>query len=786
MSILGWIIYLRRPHGNRLFFPVFFVLLAFFSLGAVRLSLFQQPTSNDVRNFVGEDRILATLRGRVLTEVFEADKNDWKFGRYSWSGGGASFYLTITHAETETGFQSLSGTVRVQVEGELEGIEPGDTVQMYCWLSRFEPPLNPGQFDVADYMHRRGVYVSATVKNAAGVERMEKASPASFPRLQKRLRELTTTALVDDSIAQDPARGILEALILGQRKNQSPEVFEAFRKTGLAHFICLSGLHFGILALFIWWISRIFGLSKRWRAVVCLGVTILYMLIIPPRAATLRAAILVWFMCLATLVFRHPRPLNTLCFAAIGMLLIRPMDVFAPDWQLSYGTVAGILLFYNPIYNRILTVTLDRLPDRWDLSLTGRLCLGGIARVLESTTVGLSAWLGGAGILLYHFGTINPWSAVFTVLASPVVFFILMFGFLKILVGFWLPTLGALLAVVTAGLAQLLVWSVTVLRNVPFSEIVLGHIPGLIIAMIYICFLWPRLFPSRRLLYRRLVFASILGTVLLPFAWNWNKEVRFANLEVTVLSVGHGQAIHIALPDSRHLLFDAGSLTVQDPGRRVILPYLRYRGIRDLEAILISHDDIDHLNAIPEVVAGIHVHAVLSNSAVCRQAQTLSSAGFLRQCLEQEHLEIRPIDHVLWKNDPVQWNFLWPTERIMEDKAVSDNDKSQVVLLEYAGRRILLCSDIERAAQAGLLELYPQLQSDIVIMPHHGSATNLLDDFVPRLNPEAIIVSCSRQRSKTAFHPPASVKSYYTPTDGAVSIQITSDGNLSIHSFRGQ
>lgn len=763
--------------------PAIFILLILISLGAVRLALFEQPAPTDIRNFVGKDRILATLRGEVLTDVFEADKNDWKFGRYSWSGGGSSFYLKTTETQTATGFQPISGTIRVQVEDSLEGIEPGDNVQMYCWLSRFKQPLNPGQFNVADYMHRRGVFVSATVKSTNGIMLMEKAAPTSFPRLQKRLRQITTSALVDESIAREPARGILEALILGQRKNQSSEVFEAFRKTGLAHFICLSGLHFGILTLCVWWISRAMGLSKRWRAVVCLGITILYVTIVPPRAATLRAAVLVWFMCLAILVFRRPRPLNTLSLTAMIMLLIRPMDVFAPDWQLSYGTVTGIILFYNPIHNRILTMTLDRFPDTWDLSMAGRFCLEVAKQILEITTVGLAAWLGGAGILLYHFGTITPLSVLFTVLVSPLVFAILIFGFLKILLSFLLPTLGALLAIITAGLANFLIWLVTLLQHIPFSQLTPGHISLLIIAFFYLCLLWPRLFPSRKRLYRHIAFASLLGAIVLPLAWNKYNKTHSGNLEVTVLSVGHGQAIHISLPDSTNLLFDAGSLTMQDPGRRVILPFLRHRGITELEAIIISHDDIDHLNAVPEVINSIHPNTILANQDLIQRSQTLSSAGFLRQCLEQERMELRPIDLTRWKNGSVQLKLLWPTEEILQNDTFSDNDKSQVVLLKYSEKRILICSDIELPAQIKLFEQFPELKSDVVIMPHHGSTTNLLDDFVQRLNPQAIVISCSRQRMETAFQPPSSIKAFYTPIDGAVSIYISQEGKLTIQGF---
>ena len=111
-------------------------------------------------------------------------------------------------------------------------------------------------------------------------------------------------------------------------------------------------------------------------------------------------------------------------------------------------------------------------------------------------------------------------------------------------------------------------------------------------------------------------------------------------LRLTCLSVGHGQAIVISLPDGKgNILFDAGSLTMRNPGRSVVTPFLRHRGIDTLDSIIISHDDIDHLNGIPEIITDVKVRKILANNAVLKIAQTLSSAGFLRQILEQQDLE---------------------------------------------------------------------------------------------------------------------------------------------------
>ena len=96
------------------------------------------------------------------------------------------------------------------------------------------------------------------------------------------------------------------------------------------------------------------------------------------------------------------------------------------------------------------------------------------------------------------------------------------------------------------------------------------------------------------------------------------------------------------------------------------------------------------------------------------------------------------------------------------------------------GKGILVCSDIEKFGQRQLLALYPDLKTDVVIMPHHGSTRNLIDGFAEKLGAENVIISCSRRRYESAFKPNPPVRGFYTPQSGAVKVTITPKGKLKI------
>jgi competence protein ComEC len=134
--------------------------------------------------------------------------------------------------------------------------------------------------------------------------------------------------------------------------------------------------------------------------------------------------------------------------------------------------------------------------------------------------------------------------------------------------------------------------------------------------------------------------------------------------------------------------------------------------------------------------------------------------------------------------------ILWPDRQTDGKETLSDNDRSLVSLIEFAGSRILLCSDIEAYAQNELLRRYPDLKADVVVVPHHGSAATLVPEFVEKLDASILICSCDRrqyERARDGFVPAAGPQGrermFYTFKDGAVSVRVNHDGALRTDRF---
>jgi competence protein ComEC len=133
---------------------------------------------------------------------------------------------------------------------------------------------------------------------------------------------------------------------------------------------------------------------------------------------------------------------------------------------------------------------------------------------------------------------------------------------------------------------------------------------------------------------------------------------------------------------------------------------------------------------------------------------------------------------------------LWPDEQYGHYENLSDNDRSLVSLVEFAGIKILLCSDIEQFAQKELLRLYPDLKADIVVAPHHGSTTTLDLEFLEHLDADVLICSCSRKQyekknsnTESMKYFPTEARLLCTPETGAIIISVDKFGVIQTKVF---
>jgi competence protein ComEC len=779
IAILTIIIYFWPISENRKFYTLPLLTTAIFvCIGVIRLASFNSAPPNDIRNLVGNESTPAAIRGVIVTEPY-IDGNDWQFSRYTPTDRGSSFYLELTEAEATTGWVNASGPVRIRVNEPVFDLRAGDRVQMYCLLNKFDSSTNPGEFDMAKYMARNGVFVAGSADSRQAIELLRNDAAGLFTRIKAKLRKFAVNALLGGPYPRDQSESLLLALVLGHRTNIDKETYNAFRKTGLLHFVCLSGMNFAMVIGFVWWVCKTAGLMKPGRAIVCTITAAVFLMVVPENAPALRAAVICFAFCASFIFRRNSNSFNSLALAAIVLLLIKPTGIFQPDWQLSFVSVLGILLFSKPIQNFLTETTSGWFvePDKRGLLSRGTFEI--VSLITSASAVSVAAWFANVGILLYHFYGIQYLTSVWTVLVSPLIGLVSLLGYLKLIVAMLLPSVSMVMGIIINRLSNLLIWIVKLFAGLNISEILIGKTNIAVILLFYGLIVFAFFFRLRYPAIKKTIcVTAALALVAMVAIPKWQRT-HDNNLTVTVLDVGHGQAILAQLPGGANILFDAGSLSRSDVGTRVVTPFLRYRGIGKIDAVVIGHGDIDHINGLPEVTGDIQTKTVYASEAFSEDKR--QTAKFLRNKLQK----IAEINDLPQKLGSSKIRVLWPIPDIQENNSISDNDKSVVTLIEYAGKRVLICSDIEKFAQKEILRFYPDLKTDVLIMPHHGSAKTSEPSFADKTGAAVTIISNSKSSYEKGqvIGPRQGLKSYYTGKDGAVTIRINEQGAINTTAF---
>jgi competence protein ComEC len=238
---------------------------------------------------------------------------------------------------------------------------------------------------------------------------------------------------------------------------------------------------------------------------------------------------------------------------------------------------------------------------------------------------------------------------------------------------------------------------------------------------------------------------------------------------VTTLDVGQGLAV-VARTANRVLLYDAGPAfgSDTDSGSRIIVPLLRAQGITRLDAMVLSHEDGDHIGGALSVLEAIPVDELLSSLPATHPLKALASSF---PCERGR----------TWEWDGVRFEMLHPGRAAPSGRR---NDSSCVLRISNAHGGVLLTGDIERAAEAQLLDaMAPKLRTDVLVVPHHGSRTSSTPGFIDAVAPRwAVVAAGYRNRFR---HPNGEVLQRYlaagsaiarTDFDGAVGVVLSAQG----------
>jgi competence protein ComEC len=237
---------------------------------------------------------------------------------------------------------------------------------------------------------------------------------------------------------------------------------------------------------------------------------------------------------------------------------------------------------------------------------------------------------------------------------------------------------------------------------------------------------------------------------------------------ITTLDAGQGLAV-VVRTAHRTLLYDAGPQfgPDADSGERIVAPFLRASGVARLDALVVTHDDMDHAGGAASVLAAFETEELLSSLSAAHPLHAM--ARTTRGCARGAR----------WHWDGVAFELLHPAAGAPARKA---NDRSCVLRVSAGRRGMLLTADIETASEETLAAL-GKIESDVLLVPHHGSRSSSSEAFLEAVRPAAAVVPAG-YRNRFG-HPDARVLERYarrgirilrTDLDGAVTVRLSASG----------
>ncbi|MBI1891960.1 MAG: DNA internalization-related competence protein ComEC/Rec2 [Burkholderiales bacterium] len=598
-------------------------------------------------------------------------------------------------------------------------VQPGERWQLTVRLRRPHGNANPYGFDYEVWLLEQGLratgYVRPAEKAGSGNRRLDAfvlSAGSVIERSRAWLRARILAALPDR-----PYAGVIVALVVGDQRAVDQSDWKVFNRTGVSHLISISGLHITMVAglfaaaIFALWRRSFFTHmqlplllpAQKAAALAGAAMALAYALLAGFGVPAQRTLYMLTVVAIALWSDRLAGVSHILCFALGLVVLLDPWAVLQPGFWLSFGAVAVIL--YATVGRSRMRRQAAPVTHGWLATLKSA------SHVQYAVTVGL------VPLTMLLFAQASLVSPIANAIAIPLVSFLVT---PLALAGSVLPNplSGWILQLAHSLITQLAVflewlsalpWSVWS-APVPAWWMFAGAMAGTI------WMLAPRGLPLRW-----------LGTLgWLPLILNAPAAPREGEMWMTAFDVGQGMALLVETSHHR-LLYDTGPYysPESDGGNRVILPYLKARGISGLDGIVVSHNDNDHsggaLSIFDEMRVGWTASSLAFESAIVRAAPNH------RRCIAGQS----------WSWDGVRFEMLHPTAVSYDSTKWKPNARSCTLKISQGGHSILLAGDIEAVQEDELIGSQGNnLQATVLLAPHHGSGTSSTEAFLKMVKPE--------------------------------------------------
>ena len=718
------------------------LFLIIFLIGILNYNLNSNPIgANHIANFI-EDKKL-TIICTVLDKEYYLNQEK------------ISLKVKVSQIEREDYNIKTQGSILVNTYLDDCPYEYGDVLKIKGKLEKPIRQKNFGEFDYELYLAREKIFTYLNIWQEKDIQKIGEDDSnflVSFSlSARDKIKEITKQTL------PPPYNYLLVGMLLGEKSFIPPHLKEVFAEAGIMHILAVSGLHVGIIAMALLAFLSILRLPKKLKLLTLILILLIYASITGFRPSVLRATIM-FILLIGGKLINRSRNLNiSLFFAAFLILLSNPLILYDAGFLLSFIVTFSIINI-SPILQELFSKI--------------------VVWIKNPLAVSTAAWIGIFPLSAYFFSKVSIISIVSNIFIIPLTGIAVILGFVTFFIGLVSISLAGVIANINYLILNLITLIAKSFSLLPFAFIYVAKPSIMVIALYYLTvFLIIEIFYKKTLSHKIKKKAALIIIPVVLLIIIIQVFYPAGHLKVNFINVGEGDCILIEAPNKINILIDGGG-TPQgdfDVGSKIVIPYLRRKGINKINLLVLTHPHLDHLEGLLPVIKEFKVDMVLDSGLICDSSEYKEFISLIQKKDIPYH-QAKAGDNFIFNNNLEIFllNPLYDSDFYDESDF---NNASIVVKLFYKNADFLFTGDIEEAAEKKLLIWQNILQSDILKVGHHGSATSTNLEFLDKVDPSIAVITVG----KNHFGHPSqkiierledkNIQIYRTDEDGTIIIR---------------
>lgn len=714
--------------------------------------------------------------------------------------------------ESERILETVSGKInqkfpylrKIQCEYDKSGTPAvGSKVIVSGFLYIYQPPTNPGEFDVAGYYHSLG-YGGRLKK----VELLysEKGEGLAFPRT-KLLDWLSSRKTHWKErlyhVFPEKEASVMVTILLGDRTGLDEDIKELYGIGGILHILSISGLHISIIGMGLYKGLRKLGLPVWVCSYSGILLLLLYGMMTGMGVSICRAVGMYMLCMLAKLTGRTYDMQTALGVVAVVLAGIHPEWTTNMGFWLSFGAAFGAGGVFPLFARKIRKVDSNPVVAGKMRQLTERLIVFGRNRglaLLESLKASLCISVITMPIQLYFSYEVAVYGCLLNLLVLPLMGALMVTGLLVMLV----PGSG-ILGTIAYFILKIYEAGCKAVERIPGAvwnpgqpkpwQVVLSYL--LMAAAIWAVPLFLKKERKTKALFGKIrvgLFGAAVVILALPFGKERVNQVSF-------LDVGQGDCCIVEFESGEVFLFDCGSSSRSKVGERVLLPYLKMRGIHKIDAVFLSHGDSDHINGVEELldfagqeriaIGQIFLPSLDEDTGQKEFAEFLS--GLVKDDIDYSNrVQFVRAGDCFRKTDGK--NYIVCVAPGATGARQGGNVGSACFFIKFSQKSLLLTGDVEGEGEQELMQTLHRLEMDSVDLlkvAHHGSRYSSSSQILKQIRPDYAVISAGKRNRYGHPHEEvldrleaAGIRWGCTKDYGAMIIRENRKGKLCLHTMK--